>query len=206
MLGPFNSNNGPLTCHERDGGAIDPSTFHDPATNRRFVVYKVDGNNAGNGGSCGNSNPPIHSTPIMLQELSGDGVTPIGYSTQILDRGEADGPLIEAPSIGRIGNKYFLFFSSNCYSDQWYDTSFAMADSVWGPYRKSKTPLLTTGVFGGLFAPGGLEIASDSRHVAFHAGPLGARFMYFGRVETRGSSFTLTVDSDGMWYSETIHP
>lgn len=35
----------------------------------------------------------------MLQALESDGVTPNGDPVQILDRSDADGPLIEAPDL-----------------------------------------------------------------------------------------------------------
>jgi len=61
-------------------------------------VYKVDGSSLGGGGPCGNANGE-YSTPIMLQEMEADGVTPTGNPVQILDRGPYDGPLIEAPAL-----------------------------------------------------------------------------------------------------------
>jgi Glycosyl hydrolases family 43 len=186
--GPFSGASTPFACHEDQGGAIDPSGYYDAHTNNRYVVYKIDGNNNGNGGNCNNGVPPIHNTPILLQQVSNlDGITPIGTPVQILDRGEADGPLVEAPSIARLGSKYFVFFSSNCFNSQWYDVSFAVSDrSIYGPYEK-RGPLLTTDN-SGLFAPGGLEVAADGRHVAFHAGQQGSRLMYWGDLEYHGGT------------------
>ncbi|CRK23815.1 hypothetical protein BN1708_018068, partial [Verticillium longisporum] len=49
----------------------------------------------------------------MLQEVGPDGFTKIGNPVQILDRTEADGPLVEAPDIVRLEDgTYVLFFSS----------------------------------------------------------------------------------------------
>jgi len=96
-LGPFNPQAQPIDCNTSGGGAIDPSGFQD-TDGTRYVAYKVDGNNLGGGGSCGNGDGS-HSTPIMLQQLQGDGITPVGSPIQILDRGQYDGPLIEAPKI-----------------------------------------------------------------------------------------------------------
>jgi hypothetical protein len=62
------------------------------------VVYKVDGNNLGGGGPpCGNADGS-HPTPIMLEALESDGITPSSDPVQILDRDAADGPLVESPS------------------------------------------------------------------------------------------------------------
>jgi beta-xylosidase len=103
------------------GGAIDPSGFQD-ADGTRYVVYKIDGNNIGHGGSCNNGVAPIVPTPIMLQQVESDGITLVGGAQEILTNGEYDGPLVEAPSLSRIsdpssagGQLYILFFSSNCF-------------------------------------------------------------------------------------------
>lgn len=68
-------------------------------------MYKVDGNNLGGGGTCGNGNEE-YSTPIMLQLMECDGVTPNGAPMQLLDRIAADGPLIEAPSLVLVKGTY----------------------------------------------------------------------------------------------------
>lgn len=121
---------------------------------------------------------PIVPTPIMLQQVAADGHTKIGLPIEILDRGDLDGPLVEAPTMMRTAEgKYVLFFSSNCYSTEFYDLSYAMADSIAGPYTKYG-PLAVTGT-AGLKAPGGASIAADGVHMAFHAtGKDGRRSMY----------------------------
>jgi hypothetical protein len=131
----------------------------------------------------------------VLQEIAGDGVSKIGFPTQLLDRSDYDGPLIEAPSIAFVRGKYLLFFSSNCWSTRFYDMSFAVADSVYGPYTKSPTPLLVTGDCG-LYAPGGAEVTADGRLIAFHAGYPDQRHMYTAQLDYRGG-FDLTICSNG---------
>lgn len=95
--GPYTPQAQPIACATSGGGAIDPAGFQD-SDGTRYVVYKVDGNNLGGGGTCGNGDGS-HSTPIMLQKLTSDGITATGSAVQILDRGTYDGPLIEAPSL-----------------------------------------------------------------------------------------------------------
>ena len=130
----------------------------------------------------------------MLQQVADDGVSPIGGPIQILDRDDNDGPLIEAPSLTRIGGLYYLFFSSNCYSSDLYDVSFATASSVYGPYTKRGPMLVTPDL--GLEAPGGAEVTPDGQFVTFHAGPVGARHMYTGRIEyNSGTEITLCISS-----------
>ena len=118
----------------------------------------------------------------MLQKLSADGTTTDGSApVQILDRDDADGPLIEAPSLVRVedsssagGWLYILFFSSNCYSSSLYDVSYAYSTAgVAGPYTKAQAPvapLLQTGTpYADLYAPGGLSVASTGTKVVFMA-------------------------------------
>ena len=116
----------------------------------------------------------------MLQEVSADdGTTPIGDPVQILDRGDADGPLVEAPSLMRVpdatsagGWLYILFFSSNCYAGGQYDTSYATSSNGikngGKDYAKAGKPLLVTGT-SGLYSPGGLDVDPGAKRVLFHA-------------------------------------
>lgn len=122
----------------------------------------------------------------MLLEVAADGITPVAGPTQILDRSDADGPLIEAPSLTILDGQYYLFFSSNCYSTTAYDVSFAVSGSVYGPFVK-RGPLLVTSDWG-LSAPGGAHVTADGRHMAFHAGAVGARYMYAVPVKGEGGT------------------
>ncbi|KAL2042853.1 hypothetical protein N7G274_004613 [Stereocaulon virgatum] len=166
--GPYTASPNVLACPLAQGGAIDPAGFQD-SDGTLYVVYKIDGNSLGGGGTCGNGNGQ-YSTPIMLQKLEADGVTPNGDPIQVLDRGDADGPLIEAPDLILVDGTYFLFFSSNCFNGPYYDTSYATASSVTGPYTKSPSPLLVTGGDNGaLYSPGGATASPDGKHMVFHA-------------------------------------
>lgn len=164
--GPFTPAAAPLACPAAEGGAIDPAGFTD-ADGTRYVVYKVDGNALAPGGPCGNPDG-TESTPIRLQRLESDGVTPVGPPTTILDRGAADGPLVEAPSLVRHGDHYVLFFSSHCYNTDDYDTRCATAPSVDGPYVRGSRPLLTKRSTG-LRGPGGADVSEDASTLLFHA-------------------------------------
>jgi hypothetical protein len=192
-----------LPSDNSDGGVIDPSGFQD-ANGQQYLLYKVDGNTLGHGGSCGNTVAPIQPTPIMIQQVAAaDGYTLISGPKQLLDRSSADGPLVEAPSLIRVkddnaegGWMYVLFFSSHCYSGGKYDVRYAT--SVQGlfnggrDYRKAETPLLGTGAAGGrLHAPGGLQVSSD---VVFHADKDGSamvRQMWKGKIEVKGREVSI---------------
>ena len=136
IRGPYTPQATAFACPTVQGGAIDPAGHHHP-DGSIYVVYKVDGTNRGHGGSCNNGVAPIQSTPIMLQKMAADGITPVGSLVQILDRDAGDGPLVEAPSLIYVNNVFFLFFSSGCYAETTYDTSYATATSVTGPYTKA---------------------------------------------------------------------
>lgn len=170
-MGPYTPLATPFACPDvnAQGGAIDPDGFLDESTGKRYVVYKVDGNSIGHGGSCGNTVAPIVPTPLMLQEVSAaDGVTPIGQPTQILDRDDYDGPLIEAPALHRSDEGiYFLFFSSNCFTTPQYDVAYATATNILGPYTKSSRPLLITSD-AELTGPGGMDIIKGGSTFVFH--------------------------------------
>lgn len=159
ITGPYVPHSRPLICPH--GGAIDPAGFFDRSTGKRYIVYKIDGNSLGHGGSCGNDVLPIVSTPLMLQEVdSSDGITLIGLPVKILDRDALDGPLIEAPAMYLSAEGiYFLFFSSNCFTTPLYHTAYATATNIKGPYQRASRPLLSTGDGTlGLVGPGGLDI------------------------------------------------
>jgi Glycosyl hydrolases family 43 len=171
VTGPYVPSDQPWACPEIHslGGAIDPDGFLDGSTNRRYVSYKVDGNSIGNGGTCSNAIAPIKPTPIMLQEVSTDGITKIGEPVEILDRDEQDGPLIEAPALYRSDEGvYFLFYSSNCFTTPLYDTAYATALNITGPYARGGRPLLISGDGPDLVGPGGLDIIPGGNMVAFH--------------------------------------
>jgi beta-xylosidase len=191
--GPYQPSDQVFACDDQRGGSIDPSGFVDPATGARYVVYKIDGNSLGDGGPCRNEFTKL-PTPIMLQQVGDDGVSLVGGPIQILDRSDLDGPLIEAPSLAVIGGQYYLFFSSNCWNTDLYDVSFAVADSVSGPYTK-RGPMLLTGDMG-LSGPGGAGVSPDGNFIAFHAGPVGDRSMYTAQVQYNGGTeITLCTQS-----------
>lgn len=167
ITGPYKPSSDSLACPLDKGGAIDAAGFKD-SDGTFYVVYKIDGNSLNGDGTT-------HPTPIMLQKLQADAVTPDGDAVQILDRDDNDGPLVEAPSLFKSGDKYFLSFSSNMYNTKKYDVSYATADAVGGPYTKAHAPdapLLVSGDpsnVGGLAGPGGADFREDGKGILFHA-------------------------------------
>ena len=172
ITGPYQPLQTPFACpdiHTR-GGAIDPDGFLDRLTGKRYVAYKDDGNSIGHGGVCKNTKVPIVPTPILLQEVDrSDGLTLIGDAKEILDREDVDGPLIEAPSLHLTDeNIYFLFYSSHCYTTSKYNTLYATATNIWGPYTRSQEPLFQSGDGPKLLGPGGTDIIKGGNMIVFH--------------------------------------
>lgn len=157
--GPFQPIDTALACPIAAGGAIDASAFVEPTNNTVYIAYKIDGNSKGHGGECGNTVAPIASTPLMLQAMSADGVTPDPSHPpfQILDRVDDDGPLIEAPALVKVAGVYYLFYSSGCTRSPDYNIKYATASNLYGPYTRAAKPLLSTGDYG-LQAPGSVTV------------------------------------------------
>ncbi|KAK4645595.1 hypothetical protein QC761_202920 [Podospora bellae-mahoneyi] len=158
VTGPYTPLSQPIACPLSQGGAIDPAGFLDPLTGKRYLVYKVDGNSLGNGGSCGNSVAPQVPTPIVLQRVADDGITFVGERVTILDRTEEDGPLVEAPDLWFDWGTgtYVLFYSNHCWSEEGYSVNYATSGEVTGVYKRaSKGSLVATGDGLGVVAPGG---------------------------------------------------
>ncbi|KAJ5091149.1 endo-arabinase [Penicillium alfredii] len=160
--GPYEPSDEPFACPFDQGGAIDASGFQD-IDGTRYVTYKVNGNTIGKG-ECGNSIPPLKPTPLMLQKVREDGITPVGKPIQMIDRATSDndGPLVEAPYIFHHAGTYFLFYSTHCYNSDQYDLRYATAANVTGPWQKDNAQLLKPGQYG-LKSPGGASLRSLSK-------------------------------------------
>jgi beta-xylosidase len=190
ILGQYSAAATPIACSLTAGGAIDPTGFTDQ-DGTHYVIYKVDGNSVGHGGSCGNTVAPIIPTPLMLQQLAPDGITPVNVPIELLDRGDADGPLIEAPNMILVNGVYFLFFSSNCYTTTLYDVSYATATSVKGPFTKSSAPLMVTNNPYEVTAPRGATATTDGKAISFHANCPGGRCMFKRAITISGMKITM---------------
>lgn len=191
--GPYKALNDSLACPMLEGGAIDPEAIRD-VDGTIYVTYKVDGNNIGAGGECGNTKGDIIPTPIMLQKMKSDAITRDGDPIEILHNIKSDGPLVEAPMLVRSHEGiYFLFFSSGCTRLNSYTTKYATSRNIQGPYIRHNSSLLKTGDWG-LVAPGSIGIYEDGIggfNMALHA-----RVPY-GRVGKVRAMFTTKLTFDG---------
>ncbi|KAF2723469.1 glycoside hydrolase family 43 protein [Polychaeton citri CBS 116435] len=202
-FGPFRPLNATFACQVDRGGVIDPAAIRD-FDGSIWVTYKIDGNSIGVGGECNNGKAPQEPTPIMLQKMHPDGITPDGDPIQILDREDIDGPLVEAPEIVRSHEgKYFLFFSSGCTRDSDYNVKYAYADKITGPYVRAEGKLLQTGDWG-LISPGSVGIHDDTNggfNMVFHARVSTSsgkvRAMYSTKLQFDGDGVKLVRDTFG---------
>lgn len=176
--GPFTSADDALVCPGSLGGAIDNAVFVDnvaggtgntrgptaldSSTQPIYMLYKIDGNSRGHGGSCGNGVEPQTPTPIQLLRLDETGlaVSPGAEAVTILDRIDEDGPLVEAPSLIKVGQTYTLFYSSGCTREKTYTVKYATASEITGPYTRRGT-LLKTGDLA-LEGPGSVTVRVES--------------------------------------------
>ena len=171
VTGPYNdSSTAPMICPQEAGGAIDPAGYLDD-DNERYVVYKIDGPAANNGGYCNNpNNPPSLNTSLMLQQVKHDAYTKVGSPKVLYNNdGVDDRYNIEAPDIvkGKDGT-YFLFFSSGCTSDNSYTVSYVTSTKgIWGPYGKRRV-LLKTGDYHE-YGPGGADVDQATGDVVYHS-------------------------------------
>jgi beta-xylosidase len=185
--GPYIPSEVSFACPFDQGGAIDASGFRD-GDGTRYVVYKLDANSLGLGGSCNNGVGPVISTPILIQEVERDGVSKIGDFHQIITNDSPeDGPLVEGPSMIHSGDTYYLFYSSNCFTTLNYDVAYATSSSPTSGFTKQGN--LFSSDDRGLKGPGGADAAFDNSHFVFAAQQGdGRRSLYTARLMLDGDS------------------
>lgn len=170
--GPFTSQaTEPLVCQTEIGGTIDSHAFRD-ADGQYYLYYKNDGNN-----------PQFRRpTTIYAQRLSADGLNVTGEPVALIRNDAAwEDHAIEAPTMVRHGNGYFLFYSANHFGweqDQRlsrYAMGYARCEGPMGPCTKApNNPILysyNNREAGCLSGPGHQSVfdVGDRQFIAFHA-------------------------------------
>lgn len=154
--GPFvDESEEPFFCQQDLGGSIDSHPFQDE-DGQRYLLWKSDGN------CCG------IRVEMFIAELSDDGLT-LESEPQALEGVGVDDPwertLVEAPTLWRHEDTYYLFFSANDYGSRNYAVGYATADDVRGPYQDAEeNPILRTEVeqgAGEAAGPGHQSIIAD---------------------------------------------
>ncbi|WP_344275884.1 family 43 glycosylhydrolase [Actinomadura napierensis] len=154
--GPFVPVDGPpLVCPLDLGGAIDPSSYIE-TDGTRYLLYKSDARK---------------TAAIYLVPLTADGLRVNGPAKRLIGHDRSEPVLVEAPDLVRRGGKYVLFYSAGWYFKSDYQTRYAVAASLQGPYQKSPWPLQSTGAYrGAVEGPGSADVLSDETgdHLVFH--------------------------------------
>lgn len=82
-------------------------------------------------------------TPIRAQQIADDGRSLVDEPKVILANDlEWEGHLIEGPFCMRHDDHYFLFYAGNDFGTPAYGIGVAVAEHVFGPYRKQGEPIL----------------------------------------------------------------
>ncbi len=114
-------NDAPLICQVAEGGSIDANPFRDD-DGTLYLYWKNDGN------CCS------IATYLYVQELTPDGLSLVGEPTRLVRNDAAwEGNLVEAPTMWKQDDGYFLFFSANNYGGPDYAIGYATCDTPTGP-------------------------------------------------------------------------
>ncbi|RDW81597.1 glycoside hydrolase family 43 protein [Aspergillus mulundensis] len=182
-------------CPLSQGGAIDASGFRDD-DGTLYIAYKVDGS------ALNTDDENYHPTPLVLQEVADNGYSKVGDAVTLIDRDESDGPLVEAPSIVKADGFYYLLYSSHMFNSPDYDSKYATAPSVAGPWTRRGRVVAPgdSSDVGPLSGPGGADVSADGTKFVFHANinnqdPSGGRAMYATRVSLEGGNVTFVNES-----------
>ncbi|MDQ1569076.1 MAG: hypothetical protein QOF96_3956 [Actinomycetota bacterium] len=159
--GPFvDRSPGPLIFQEGRGGSIDPSPFVD-SDGRAYLLWKSDDNAIGEA-------PSLWGAPLQP-----DGLALAGPPVELLGVDSAwEDPLVEAPSLARVGNDCVLFYSGGWWESGGYAIGYATGPGPLGPFRKETQDGPWLASEAGMAGPGGAEafVAADGGwRVAFHA-------------------------------------
>ncbi|WP_405058056.1 family 43 glycosylhydrolase [Kribbella sp. NBC_01505] len=154
----------PLICPLDLGGAIDANTFVD-RDGSRYLVWKNDGNAIGK------------PSTLWLTKTTDNGKTLVGGNSALL----SSNGIAEAPDLVQRDGRYLLFFSTNGYNDCNYQSTYATATSLAGPWTVQQRPLMTTQAFDGhVCGPGGADFVGDK--VFLHGWANGSRHLYVADV------------------------
>jgi arabinan endo-1,5-alpha-L-arabinosidase len=132
--GPWRDGGSPFLRDERIG-YIDAHRFEDD-DGRAYLYWKEDGNDL----------RPPGPTPILVQELSADGLSLVGPRRTALSNDLPwEAHVVEGPWAIRRGEYVYVFYSGNAFHTAEYATGVARARDPFGPFEKLQAPLLVSG-------------------------------------------------------------
>jgi beta-xylosidase len=171
-VGPFSDTSGsPFLCQSKLGGTIDPHLFQD-TNGEYYLFFKNDGNAIGfDMKTLRRVDSKIWVSKISIKENSPPKLEAKIEWTGLVAKYAWQGDLVEAPSVIKNADSYFLFYSANNYDSANYGEGYAVSKSVMGPYEdQSISPLLRSN--SGIAGPGGANVIpiSDNKYlIAYHA-------------------------------------
>jgi beta-xylosidase len=120
----------PFICQVVEGGSIDAHPFREG--DQLYLYWKNDGN------CC------RMPTYIYGQEMTPDGLELVGDPVQLIRNTEVwESNVIEAPSMLKNDDRYYLFYSANDYGGLPYAVGYAVCESPLGPCEKAEeNPIL----------------------------------------------------------------
>lgn len=128
------------------GGEIDSTIFQD-TDGRTYLLWKSDDNSVGS-----------PTTRIWMQEaVFSNGSLNLLNSPKVvmdstglwwIDSWVAGGSLVEGPELIKEGEYYYLFFAAGKFCQDTYVEGVARSRSLWGPYEKLGSPILSNGIVG----------------------------------------------------------
>lgn len=158
--GPFvDENDAPVLCPQELGGAIDPSPFVDD-DGSVWLLWKNDGVTL------------RRDSSIWTQRVDRDGTTLLGDPIELIRTDQAwEYPHVEAPSMARVGDDYWLAYSGNWWNQAAYGVGLARCESPAGPCTKPFDRAVISSA-PARFGPGGGEFFRDASGrllIAYHA-------------------------------------
>lgn len=150
------------------GGDIDSTVFED-TDGQTYLIWKTDDNSVGStvthvwiqGLSFSNGSVALLGSPRVLMDSTG-----LWWVDSWVDGGS----LIEGPEMVKHNGYYYLFFAAGKFCMDTYTEGVAMSTSLFGPYEKMGSPLLTNGIVGvGRNAAGQVSQLVGPGHATFVA-------------------------------------
>lgn len=132
--GPFrDQSEAPIVCQPDQGGSIDANPFRDE-DGTLYLLWKNDGN------CC------MMATYLYAQQLSEDGTALVDEAVQLVRNDEPwEGSIVEAPTLWRHDDQYYLFYSGNLYAGVDYAIGYAVCETPLGPCEDAEeNPILAS--------------------------------------------------------------
>lgn len=169
-----------LHLGDAPGGDIDSTVFQD-TDGKSYLIWKTDDNSVGSTTtriwsqqvSFANATMSLVGSPRVLMDSTG---------LWWVDSWVNGGSLVEGPEMIKRGDYYYLFFAAGKFCQDTYTEGVARSRSLFGPYEKMQSPLLSNGIVGRGRNPAGVvaplvgpghaaivDLGGDSYRIVWHA-------------------------------------